>query len=224
MTSNSQTVHKIGVISDTHGLLRENMMQILCTCDVILHSGDIHTRHILEQLKAAAPLYAVCGNADRTLASDLPETFSAELFGIKIFMIHNKKQIQRDLSSRQLIIYGHSHKYAQTQADGQIWLNPGSCGPRRFSLPVTMAVIHTDGGGTFQIEQIDLSSPAQADTLLPPDKMKTIVERVIKETDRGTPVENIAKKCRIPVELAAQICRLYLTHPGIHADGILKKM
>lgn len=221
---NSHTIHKIGVISDTHGLLREDVLDILCTCKAVLHGGDIHNRHTLEQLKAAAPLYAVCGNADHALASELPKTISTELFGIRLFMIHNKQQIREDLSSHQLIIYGHSHKYAQAQTAGQVWLNPGSCGARRFSLPVTMALIHTDGSGTFQVERIDLSSSASKDTPLTPDKMKLIAERVIKETDKGTPVEKIAEKCHISKELAAQLCRLYLTHPGIHADGILKKM
>ena len=217
-------IHKIGVISDTHGLLRENVMDILRTCEAVLHGGDIHNRQVLEQLKAAAPFYAVCGNADHTLAPELPKSVSVELFGLKIFMIHNKKQIPADLSGHDLIIYGHSHKYAKTQSGGQVGLNPGSCGARRFSLPVTMAVIHTPGDGTFEIERIDLASPAVKAASIPSDKLKSITERVIKETDKGTSVENIAKKCRIPIELADQICRLYLTHPGIHADGILKKM
>lgn len=238
----NQSIYKIGVISDTHGLLRENVLELLHTCDAILHGGDIHTQKAAEQLKAVAPFYAVRGNADKDWTAKFPETLSIELFGIKLFMIHNKSQIHKiqmkkelDLRDRSLIIYGHSHKYEQTQTGSQTWLNPGSCGPRRFTLPVTMAVIHTPGDGTFEIEKINLYTPSSKDNAstkadtsakagTSPADLKKIVICVMKETDKGSPIEKTAKKHRISKELAAQICRLYLTHPGVDADGILKKM
>ncbi len=256
-------MHKIGVISDTHGLLRENVKEVLCTCDAIFHGGDINSYQTIEQLEAIAPLYAVRGNTDtKEWASRLPLTCSVTLYGIKIFMIHNKNQIREDVSGYDVVLYGHSHKYEQLQKDGQIWLNPGSCGARRFSLPVTMAVMtvtrhaplasaedsieHSAEDSTenfsgpfaeesmkasiktsIAISRIDLSAakkPAPAEEILTQQDLKATVYRVMRETDKGRPVETIAKHCHISVALATQICRLYLTHPGVTADGILTKM
>lgn len=218
-------MHKIGILSDTHNLLRESVIDILRTCDVILHGGDIHTKQILDQLKTIAPVYAVRGNADKEWAASLPQTLSTELFGIKIFMIHNKKMIREDIHDKDLIIYGHSHKYEKLQKSGQIWLNPGSCGRKRFSLPVTMAVLTVPTNGHFQIEQILLDAGKHSESSAAPQKnMKPIVIYVMKETDKGKSVEAIAKNGHISPELAEQICRLYLTHPGVSADGILGKM
>lgn len=222
------TMHKIAILSDTHDLLRDSVTDILCTCDVILHGGDISSPQILNQLKSIAPVYAVRGNADKEWAAELPVSLSIELYGIKIYMIHNKKMIQEDIRDRDLIIYGHSHKYEQLQKDGQTWLNPGSCGRRRFSLPVTMAVLHTTT--RFQIERINFSPNENAagshtKALTPPlPNMKQIVMQVMKETDKGKSVQETAKICHISEELSTQICRLYLTHPGVTADGILSKM
>jgi len=218
-------MHKIGILSDTHNLLRKSVIDILHSCEIILHGGDIHTLQVLEQLEAVAPVYAVRGNADKEWAAGLPQTLSIELFGIKIFMIHNKKMIREDIQDKDLVIYGHSHKYENLQKNGQIWLNPGSCGRRRFSLPVTMAVLTAAGDGTFQIEQIHLDADRKAERpVTVPKNMKHIVTYVMKETDKGKSVETIAKNGRISQELAEQICRLYLTHPGVSADGILGKM
>lgn len=131
-------MYKIGILSDTHNLLRESVTDLLRTCDVILHAGDISSPQLLNQLKSIAPLYAVRGNTDKELAAELPHSLSINLYGINIYMIHNKKLITDDIHDKNLIIYGHSHKYEQLQNNGQTWLNPGSCGRRRFSLPVTM--------------------------------------------------------------------------------------
>ena len=235
-------MHKIGIISDTHNLLRTPVTDMLASCNAILHAGDISSPHILGQLQAIAPGYAVRGNTDREWAAALPAFLSMELFGIRICLIHDKKMIPESIQDRDLIIYGHSHKYEHLSKNGQTWLNPGSCGKKRFALPVTMAVLTIDAavpepvsGSTiktpgFQIEKItfqETGKPAWQDssTGMPPlSEMKQIVKKVMRETDRGTPVERIAAKCRIREELAAQICRLYLTHPGVTPDGILGKM
>lgn len=220
-------MHKIGILSDTHNLLRESVMDILRSCEIILHGGDIHARQVLKQLETIAPVYAVRGNADKEWAAGLPQTLSVELFGIKIFMIHNKKMIQEDIQDKDLIIYGHSHKYEKLQKNGQIWLNPGSCGRRRFALPVTMAVLTAAEDGAFEIEQISLEADRKTDktpAATSPKNIKNTVIYVMKETDKGKPVETIAKNGGISQELAEQICRLYLTHPGVNADGILGKM
>lgn len=227
-------MHKIGILSDTHNLLRKPAADILSTCDAILHAGDFSSPAIHSQLNSIAPLYAVRGNTDKEWAASLPLSLSIELYGIKIFMIHNKKMITEDISDRNLIIYGHSHKYEQIIKDGQTWLNPGSCGRRRFSLPVTMAVAvipESDcASAPFQIQQIPFSADGSmkssgADiSQMPVQDMKNTVVRVMKETDKGKSVQEIAKICRISEELSSQICRLYLTHPGVTPDGILGKM
>lgn len=223
------TMYKIGILSDTHNLLRESVTDLLRTCDVILHAGDISSPQLLNQLKSIAPLYAVRGNTDKELAAELPHSLSINLYGINIFMIHNKKLITDDIHDKNLIIYGHSHKYEQLQNNGQTWLNPGSCGRRRFSLPVTMAVLSVPELGAFEIQRIQFSSDGKsADCItgsMPSGQnMKQIVIRVMKETDKGKSVQDIAKVCQISEELSTQICRLYLTHPGVTPDGILGKM
>ncbi len=219
-------MHKIGVISDTHNVLREPVTAALRHCDVILHGGDIHTEQLLTQLETIAPVYAVRGNADREWAKRLPQTLSLELYGIHIFMIHNKKLLNKEaVTDKDLIIYGHSHQYETLCKNGQTWLNPGSCGRRRFLLPATMAILTVPENGVFQIERIQLETAASPSSCLTQQKdMKALVLRVMKETDKGKPVDTIAKSCRISRELAEQICRLYVTHPGVSADGILHKM
>ena len=245
---------KIGVISDTHNCLREPVQKLLQGCDAIIHAGDFCNDDTFRRLQDLAPLYAVLGNADKRLSDPLPQTLSFQLFGLNIFLIHNKNAIPKTelLSNKDLIIYGHSHKYEQQRLNGQIWLNPGSCGVKRFRLPVTMALIHIkndDGhnaacapdekiddrfeserfeskclGFHFDIERIDLSKNQPDFTSQPPENIRTVVQNVMKDVDKGKNVSAIAKKNRINIELAECICRLYLTHPGVNADGILKKM
>lgn len=223
-------MHKIGVISDTHGLLRPEVLEALKGCEVILHGGDINKRKILDELETIAPVHVVRGNNDKEWAEYLPETLNLELFGLKIFMVHNKKMIPADLQDMDLVIYGHSHKYEEKSISGTFYLNPGSCGPRRFTQPITLAVITVAEGG-FQVEKIEIphvqktgnkSAPAYDAKL--PENLREMIGEIIKEIDQGKTVSQIAKKNKISKELAEQICRLYLTHPGVDVDGILRKM
>lgn len=218
--------HKIGIISDTHGLLRDTVKERLAGCDAILHGGDINSQRILEELNTIAKTYAVRGNVDKDQAGEIPETVTLTLFGVKIFMIHNKKQIAEDISDCRLVIYGHSHKYDESKRNGQVWLNPGSCGTRRFRLPLTMALLHIREDSSFRIERVDLPSVAASADLhsLSQNDIKGIILAVMKDTDRKKTVADIARRNHISEELATQICRLYLTHPGVSADGILNKM
>lgn len=230
-------MYRIGVISDTHGLLREDVLEYLKGCHVILHGGDINKQSILDTLQELAPVHAVRGNNDKEWAEYLPETLDITLAGLRIYMIHNKKQIKERICGKDIIIYGHSHKYEEKRENGQLWLNPGSCGARRFGLPITMAVIEIEEGGRYQVKKIELPASEKNSKTLPagskqpgsavklPDKdLKTIIRTVMKETDRKTSIGEIASKCGISLELAEQICRLYVTHPGIDADGIMNKM
>ena len=217
---------RIAVISDTHNCLREPVIKLLQNCDAILHAGDFCNANIFHKLQTLAPLYAVRGNSDKNWDANLPETLSLDLFGLKIFMIHNRKAIRKteDLTDKALIIYGHTHKYEETTDNGQIWLNPGSCGTKRFLLPVTMAVIHTKKEQACQIERIDFADDKQTTVIHHPDNMRTVVLNVMKDIEKGKTITAIAQKNHITEDLSALICRLYLTHPGVDADGILKKM
>lgn len=227
-------MHKIGIISDTHGLLRPEVAEALKGCDAVLHGGDINNYRILEELNGIAPTYAVRGNNDKEWAKDLPETLRVELFGIRFFMVHNKKYIPKDLKDIDMIVYGHSHKYEEKDDGGIFRLNPGSCGPRRFTQPITFAVIEVDGEGTWRVEKIEIPHVQKGGTLnnekrcmeeeLKSRDMKRIVKSVMRDTDKGIPVAEIAVRSNIDEELAEQICRLYLTHPGVSADGIMGKM
>lgn len=221
-------MHRIGIISDTHGLLRPEVAETLQACDVILHAGDIDSQDILDRLKALKPLYAVRGNADREWAESLPAELTADLFGHRFYMIHNKKEISADAGDADFVIYGHSHKYSHEERNGQIWLNPGSCGRRRFTLPSTMAVAEIEEDGRCRIVRKDISgekgiSIDSGKNEGSPD-LSAAVRAVIREFDRGRPVEHIAAKCGISPELTEHICRMYSTHPGIDVDGILNRI
>lgn len=147
---------RIGIISDTHGLLRPEVLNILKTCDCILHGGDINSPEILDQLRPLASIYAVRGNNDREWAEGLAKTLRFQIKGVEFFMTHNKKDVAWDLGNAQVVVFGHTHKYFQERIDGRLWLNPGSCGKRRFDQEITMAVL-TAENGNFQVEKIVIS-------------------------------------------------------------------
>ena len=132
----------IGILSDTHGLIRPEVVDALNECDSIIHAGDIDRSEVIEALREIAPVYAVRGNADKDeWADDLPKSLSITLDGIRIYTIHNKKHIAEDLSDKDVVIYGHTHKYHEEYKNGQLWLNPGCCGYRKSSQPVTLALL-----------------------------------------------------------------------------------
>lgn len=230
---------RIGVLSDTHGKLREEVIAILRECDVILHAGDINTPRVLESLREIAPLYVVRGNADKEWAAQLPETLSEKIFGLRVFMVHNKKEIPEKVSAYDLIVYGHSHKYEERKEENCVYLNPGSCGPRRFSLPVTMAVVEVEesaeeeGVRAFRVRKKDIVQDAAASMQGKNVRenaaerialTKRELEQILRDVDKGKDVAQIAGKYAITTETAEQICRMYLTHPGIDAAGVKEKM
>lgn len=144
---------KIGIISDTHGLLRSEVMEILKTCDCIFHGGDINRPEILDQLRLLASIYAVRGNNDKEWAEGLAQTLRFTIEGVEFFMTHNKKDVSWDLGTVQVVIFGHTHKYLEQNIDGRLWLNPGSCGKRRSDQEITMAVMTVEKG-KYQTEKI----------------------------------------------------------------------
>lgn len=146
---------KVAIISDTHGLLREEVKEYLKKADVIIHAGDINTQTIVEELRKVAPLFIVRGNNDKEWAKELPLTQEFKIEQVRFFLVHNKKDIPKDLSKIDVIIYGHSHKYDHRVENGVQMLNPGSCGKRRFDLEISMAMM-TIHESEFQIEKIRL--------------------------------------------------------------------
>ena len=150
---------KIGVISDTHGLLRPEVCEALSVCDMIIHGGDINKPEIIEELERIAPLYVVRGNNDKEWAEHLPASLTFTIEDCKFFLIHNKKEVlgkPEALAGIDVVVYGHSHKYAQDMIDGRLWLNPGSCGKRRFDQAITFAIMDVDGKD-INVEKITIS-------------------------------------------------------------------
>ena len=149
---------RIGIISDTHGLLRPEVISILKTCDCILHAGDVDRPEILDQLRYLGSLYVVRGNNDRDWAEKLSVTLRFKIEGTEFFMTHNKKDVAWDLGTAQVVIFGHSHHYFEKMIDGRLWLNPGSCGRSRFGGDVTMALMEIDNGN-WNVRKINFLFP-----------------------------------------------------------------
>ena len=143
---------KLAILSDTHGLLRPEVVEQLKTADAILHGGDINRQSIVDQLRQYAPLYVVRGNNDKEWAEHLPHHLTVTLEGVTFCMVHNKKELPPELSGVDVVVFGHSHKYVQEEKDGLLWLNPGSCGPRRFHQEITMMMADVRSG-TIQVEK-----------------------------------------------------------------------
>ncbi len=220
--------HRIAVLADTHGLLRPEIAEILGTCEVILHGGDLSSRKILDELERIAPVYVVRGNNDKEWAEGMAEELDVTLFGLRIYMIHNQKHRRKNLEGIDLFIYGHSHKYEQKTEEGVCFLNPGSCGPRRFLLPVTMAVLEVqEGTGQWRVEKIDLTGGEenrQALKGLTEENLEQTVQSILRDMKAGRQVETIARRLGLDREFVEQVCRIYVTHPGVDAQGIVSKM
>jgi uncharacterized protein len=139
----------IGVISDTHGLLRPEAVVALCRADRIIHAGDIGDAAILERLSKIAPVTAVRGNVDREgWAKNIPKTNVLEVDGVSIYILHilENLDLKPKASGFGAVIYGHSHVPKQEIKDGVLYFNPGSAGPRRFQLPVTVGKLMVQAG------------------------------------------------------------------------------
>ena len=150
----------IGVISDTHGLLRPEALAALRGATHILHAGDVGDIAILEALRAIAPVTAIRGNIDtHGPTKQLPATEAIELEGQLIYMLHSLAEIDLKPAAAGIavVVYGHSHKPSVEMRNGVLYLNPGSAGPRRFKLPVTVARLHLDGTPRAEIIELTLS-------------------------------------------------------------------
>jgi putative phosphoesterase len=132
----------LGLISDTHGLMRPEALIALQGSDLIIHAGDVGKPDILDQLRSIAPVVAIRGNIDKGAWADrLPMTAVVEAPSARIYILHDLKQLDLTTAGAgfNIVISGHSHKPGQTQRSGILYINPGSAGPRRFRLPITVA-------------------------------------------------------------------------------------
>ncbi len=158
----------VGLISDTHGLLREQAVDLLGGSDLIIHAGDIGQQTILERLSKVAPLVAVRGNVDiAPWASYLPATAIAETTAGLVYVLHDVSELDLSPSAAgfRAVVSGHSHKPGQRVSAGVLYVNPGSAGPRRFRLPVTIARIDL-GEGSWRVTFLDVLT---GETLFPAD-------------------------------------------------------
>jgi uncharacterized protein len=140
---------QIGVISDTHGLLRPEAIAALGGVDRILHAGDVGAPEILDRLRELAPVTAVRGNIDRApWAASLSETEVVEVEGVSIYILHDLAHfdLKPEAAGFSVVIYGHSHHPKIEKTNGVLYFNPGSAGPRRFQLPVTVGIIDINAG------------------------------------------------------------------------------
>jgi uncharacterized protein len=150
---------KIGVVSDTHGLLRPEVTAALNGVERILHLGDVGDDGILRELEKIAPVTAVRGNVDREgECARLPETEVVEIQGNSIYLLHIIDRLDLDPKAAGFatVLYGHSHKAEIRQKKGVLYFNPGSCGPRRFTLPVTMGYLRVRADGALEAEIVEL--------------------------------------------------------------------
>ena len=152
---------KLAILSDTHGLLRPEVTERLCGVDAILHAGDINRQSIVDELRRYSPLYVVRGNNDKEWAEYIPHDLTVTLGGVTFHMVHNKKEVPADLSGVDVVVFGHSHRYVNEEKDGLLWLNPGSCGPRRFDKEITMMTAEAEGG-VLRVEKIVIPHTAKS--------------------------------------------------------------
>lgn len=152
---------RIGVISDTHGLLRPEALDALVGVQLLIHAGDVGAPEILTQLKAIAPVFAVRGNVDtQSWAQELPMTTVVETSGFQFYVLHNLRDLDLNPQAAgfDAVISGHTHQAEQRLERGVLYLNPGSAGPRRFQLPVTLALLEVSRK-PWKVEIIRLLEP-----------------------------------------------------------------
>lgn len=146
---------QIAIISDTHGLLRDFVINEIVTADCSIHAGDINTPYLMETIQQLGETYVVRGNNDKEWAKDLPGSITVTIEGVRFFIVHNKKDIPPVLTGVDVVVYGHSHKYSAEIINDVLFLNPGSCGKRRFDLDITMCRMTVDAGH-YQYEKVTI--------------------------------------------------------------------
>ena len=150
---------RIGLISDTHGRVREEVLERLEGVDCIFHAGDFDRQDVLEALEEIAPVYGVRGNNDwGEWAQDLPRMLRFHLGGVAFCMAHDRSSIPWNLGGVDVVICGHTHHYAKEKVLGRLWLNPGSCSyPRPFRTVPTMLLLDLDEEGGVEVLPVELN-------------------------------------------------------------------
>ena len=185
---------KIAVLSDTHGLLREQVKEMIGECEAIIHAGDTNSQKILDQIAAAGqknvPFYVVRGNNDKEWAKGIPETLEFEFNHVKFFLVHNKKDIPEELGDIQIVIFGHSHKYSEEEKEGRLWL-------KDLSSVVQKICAGMDKGQT--VEQMAKKLGIDSG----------FVEEIcrIRVTHPGVTVEGIVNKIEVNTVVGASLCK-----------------
>ena len=153
----------VGFISDTHGLLRPEAVRALAGVDLIIHAGDVGQPEILDALRAIAPLAAVRGNIDKGPGAEaLPATAVADAGPFLIYVLHDVHDLDMDPAAAgfSIVVSGHSHQPGSYKRDGVLYVNPGSAGPRRFKLPITVARLDTNRE-PWIVDFVSLAAPAR---------------------------------------------------------------
>lgn len=155
---------RVGLVADTHGLLRPDARAFLVGCDYIVHGGDVGGPKILDELAVMAPLIAVRGNNDtQPWAAHLPATELIRVGNVFVYVIHNLAELDIDPGAAgvRVVVSGHSHKPMLEERDGVLYVNPGSCGPRRFKLPISVGEVIVSGSAV-NARIVDLSGGVHA--------------------------------------------------------------
>jgi uncharacterized protein len=156
---NNKTNHRIGLISDTHGLVRQEALGSLVGAEVVVHAGDIGKPDVIRALETVAPVKAIRGNNDYgDWARRFPESTVIEVAGIKIYVVHDVNEMKFDPASAgfNVVVSGHSHQPSVQRREGVLYVNPGSAGPRRFKLPIAVGRLSIRGA-TIDAQIIELS-------------------------------------------------------------------
>lgn len=144
---------KVGILSDTHGMIWPEVLDVLKTCDYILHAGDFAEERILDKIRFLGELYVVRGNSDGSWAGNIAWTQRFFIEELEFFMIHDRSMAGADAEGADVIVHGHSHVYSEKIIDGQLWINPGSCTCPRWGDDASFAVMEIDGKH-YKIERI----------------------------------------------------------------------
>ena len=146
---------RIVILSDTHGLLRPQVLEELQKADVILHAGDLDDRETYEALDWFENFHAVRGNCDAYWFNDLPDTLRLEVEGVRFFLIHDRSRLPCRPANTDVVVFGHTHLPCAEERNGALWLNPGSCGPRRCGKPASLCRMEAEAGA-YRLTWIEL--------------------------------------------------------------------
>lgn len=149
----------VGIIADTHGIIRQKALEALKESDIIIHAGDIGKIDVINALETIAPVYAIKGNNDKGKWSNrYPETEVVEINGTRIYVLHDIKEMDLDPKREgfDIVIHGHSHMFSKRIYNDTLYINPGGSGRKRFNLPLTVALLHLFDGGEKEVQFIHL--------------------------------------------------------------------